>query len=83
MPVQSIMRVGGVPVAYVVGSNGVSERRTVELGLDNNRMVRIVSVLKEGEEVLLAPPLSPSEVSATVQDATGAALKAIIAGNRR
>ena len=62
VPVQSVLRVGGVPTAYVVGPKGV-EPRAVELGLDNNRMVRIVSGLKEGEQVLLNPPLSPSTVT--------------------
>jgi hypothetical protein len=34
----------------------------VELGLDNNRMVRIAAGLAEGEEVLLTPPLREGEV---------------------
>jgi HlyD family secretion protein len=61
VPLQAVLRVGGKPTVYVAGSGG-SEPREVELGLDNNRMVRIVSGLKEGEKVLLAPPLSPSEI---------------------
>ena len=64
VPVQSVLRVGGTPTAYLVGSNGI-EPRPVELGLDNNRMVRIVSGLKEGDKVLLAPPLAPSSVTET------------------
>jgi len=62
VPVQSILRVGGVPTAYVVSSKGI-EPQPVELGLDNNRMVRIVSGLKEGETILLAPPLAASAVA--------------------
>jgi HlyD family secretion protein len=60
IPVQSVARVKGRPVVYVAGSNG-PERREVESGMDNNRMIRIVRGLSEGEKVLLAPPLAPSE----------------------
>ncbi len=59
VPLQAIARVGGKTVAYV-WTGGGSERREVQVGLDNNRMVRIVSGLAEGEQVLLAPPLAPS-----------------------
>ena len=62
VPVQSILRVRGVPTAHVVSSESIVPR-PVELGLDNNRMVRIVSGLKEGETILLAPPLAASAVA--------------------
>jgi hypothetical protein len=45
---------------YVAGPDGVDTRK-VEVGMDNNRMIRIVGGLSEGEKVLLAPPLAPSE----------------------
>ena len=61
VPVQTVLRIGNKPNVYVLGPDGVLPREVV-LGLDNNRMVRIVSGLQEGEKVLLAPPLSPSEV---------------------
>jgi HlyD family secretion protein len=57
VPVQAVVRVGGTPTAYVV-NGGAPEPRSVEIGFDNNRMVRIVSGLQPGEEVLLAPPLA-------------------------
>jgi HlyD family secretion protein len=60
--------VGGKPTVYVVGATGVQQPREVELGLDNNRMVRIVSGLQEGERILLAPPLAPSEVRTEVPE---------------
>lgn len=60
VPVQSIVRVGGQPVAYVMTSGG-TERRAVEIGLDNNRQVRVLAGLTEGELVMLSPPLAPSE----------------------
>ncbi len=67
VPVQSVLRVGGKPTVYVVGPDGVQPRE-VELGLDNNRMVRIVNGLQEGERILLAPPLAPSEVRTEVPE---------------
>ena len=35
--------------------------REVEVGLDNNRMVRILSGLEPGEQVMLAPPIKESK----------------------
>ncbi len=63
VPVQSIVRVGGKTVAYVQTSNG-PELREVKVGLDNNRVIRIIDGLEDGESVLLAPPLAPSAVAA-------------------
>lgn len=60
VPVQSVLRVKDRPVVYVAGHISVDPRE-VEIGLDNNRMIRIISGLSEGEKVLLAPPLAPSE----------------------
>lgn len=61
VPVQAVIRVGGVPTTYVrVGSS--FEPREVEIGLDNNRMVRIISGLEEGEVVWLTPPLKDATV---------------------
>jgi HlyD family secretion protein len=62
LPVQCVVRVGDKSVVYVPGPNG-PEPRVVEVGYDNNRMIRIVSGLENGEKVLMAPPLAPSEVN--------------------
>jgi len=62
VPMQSVVRVGGQTVVYVPGPEG-PQARPVEVGLDNNRMIRIVKGLEAGEQVLLAPPLAPSTVS--------------------
>jgi len=59
VPVQAVLRVGNQPTVYVQ-KDGQSQARPVELGLDNNRMVRIVSGLEPGEAVLLKPPLAPA-----------------------
>jgi len=61
LPVQCIVRVGEKSVAYVPGPDG-PELREVQVGYDNNRMIRIVSGLDPGDQVLLAPPLAPSQV---------------------
>jgi len=62
VPVQAVIRVNGRPTAYVVKEDGEVEERPVEIGLDNNRMVRITSGLSEGEVVWLAPPLKSATV---------------------
>ena len=59
VPVQCVVRVGGEPFVWVRTPRG-PERRAVEVGLDNNRFVRILSGLEGGEEVLLVPPLAES-----------------------
>jgi HlyD family secretion protein len=59
VPVQSVVRVQGKPTAYLPGAEAPIPRQ-VEIGMDNNRMVHILSGLTPGEMVLLAPPLGPS-----------------------
>jgi len=62
VPVHAVIRVAGKPTVYVVNEDGSTEERQVEIGLDNNRMVHIVSGLSEGEVVWLAPPLKSASV---------------------
>ena len=59
VPVQAVTRVAGDTMVYLPKGDSVVPRR-VEIGMDNNRMIRIISGLKEGEVVLLDPPLKPS-----------------------
>jgi HlyD family secretion protein len=61
IPVQAVLRVGGEPTVYVQSGKGF-EPRKVEIGLDNNRMIRIIQGLQTGEVVLLTPPLAPATV---------------------
>jgi HlyD family secretion protein len=65
IPVQAVIRIAGQPAVYVV-NDGVIEEREVEIGFDNNRMVRIIDGIREGEVVLLTPPLK----SASIEDAS-------------
>ena len=62
IPVQSVLRVGAQPTAYVV-KEGKLEPRKVEIGLDNNRVVRITKGLEPGELVSLTPPLAAAAVA--------------------
>ncbi|MHC4645090.1 MAG: efflux RND transporter periplasmic adaptor subunit [Planctomycetota bacterium] len=56
IPVQAVVRVAGEPTVYV--SNGkMFGPRSVDIGMDNNLMVRITDGLEEGEIVWLTPPL--------------------------
>jgi len=61
VPVQAVLRVGGRPTVYVLKGNTL-EPRAVEIGLDNNRMVRIIGGLEPGEVVSLTPPLAAATV---------------------
>lgn len=56
VPVQSVLRVGGKHTVFVV-EDGTTKERNVEVGLDDNTMIRIASGLEEGEVVLMTPPL--------------------------
>ena len=64
VPVQVVIRVKGKPTLYVVRGDGTTEERQVEIGLDNNSVVRVISGLKEGELVLMTPPLKEATVDA-------------------
>jgi len=60
VPVQAVVRIGNQPTVYVF-KGGKTGPRKVEIGLDNNRMVHVISGLEPGEKVVLAPPLAPAE----------------------
>jgi len=60
VPVQAVVRIGDQPTVYVI-KDGKDEIRNVEIGLDNDRMVHVISGLEPGERVKLAPPLAPAE----------------------
>ncbi len=61
VPVQAVLKVGGKATVYVKeGSQFLP--RTVETGLDNNRMIHLIKGVEPGEEVLLTPPLRAAGV---------------------
>jgi HlyD family secretion protein len=61
VPLQAVMSVGGKPTVYIVKGNKIKPR-TVETGLDNSTIIRIVSGLKHGEIISLTPPLAQAAV---------------------
>jgi HlyD family secretion protein len=61
VPVQAVTRISGDTMVYISKGDSIVPRR-VEIGLDNNRMIRILSGLKKGEVILLDPPLKPSSI---------------------
>jgi HlyD family secretion protein len=60
VPIQSVVQVDDEPTVFVKGFGSVAARQ-VETGLDNNRMIHIIKGVKEGEAVLLSPPLSEAK----------------------
>ena len=80
VPLQAVTRIGGEPTVYIYDARSKSMApRKVEIGLDNNRMIRIVSGLKEGEVVVLDPPLKSSSIDAA---ATGGAAEPNATGEK-
>jgi len=63
VPVQAVIRQGKQPTVYV-RAGGAFAARPVEIGLDNNRMVHVLSGLKAGDQVLMTPPLAAAAVEA-------------------
>ena len=55
-PIQCVVRIDGDAYVYVQDGLGWTPRR-VEVGLDNNRMIRILKGLKPGETIMTAPPV--------------------------
>lgn len=59
-PMQCVTRLEKHPVVYV--QNGADwEPRPVEIGLDNNRMIHIISGVEPGEVIMMAPPVKESQ----------------------
>ena len=69
IPVQAVLRVKGKPTVFVVLDGDRVTPREVEIGLDNNRMIRIIHGLEEGEVVLLTPPLRAATLDAKTGEA--------------
>ncbi len=57
VPVQCVFFDGGETIAFV-RKDGAVERRPVEVGLDNSKLVEVKTGLADGELVLLTPPPS-------------------------
>ncbi|MFO7973963.1 MAG: efflux RND transporter periplasmic adaptor subunit [Candidatus Hydrogenedentota bacterium] len=64
VPVQAVVREKGRPTVYLARGN-TFEPQEVDVGLDNNRMIRILSGLEEGDPVVLNPPLAADKGDAS------------------
>lgn len=81
VPIQAITTLKGKQVAYVAGF-GDPQPRPVDVGLYNTRFIEITSGLREGDRVLLSPPLDTEGQSldgaiATAEDRARAATNTI------
>lgn len=56
VPVQSVVLHEGKTIAFVTTAGGGFDQRAVKVGRASETFVEVVEGLKEGEEVLLAPP---------------------------
>jgi len=70
VPVQAVITVDGEPTVYVLEDNK-ELARTVEIGLDNNRMVHIIKGVEPGELVSLTPSLQSGEMDTGPGQAQG------------
>ena len=55
VPIQAVTKIGTDYVVYVKSGNSF-QPKPVKIGLDNNKVIRILEGLNEGEVVLLNPP---------------------------
>ncbi|MEN6576910.1 MAG: HlyD family efflux transporter periplasmic adaptor subunit [Phycisphaerales bacterium] len=62
IPVQCVLRIGGQPTVHIV-KDGKVEKRNVEIGLDDDINIAVLSGLSEGEVVLLTPPLQAATLT--------------------
>ena len=62
VPIQAVLEVDERAWCFVVNDEGEIERRRVELGADNDKMVQVVEGLEEGERIVLNPRDLPAEL---------------------
>jgi HlyD family secretion protein len=60
VPVQSVVNVGGQNVVFVAAATGI-EHRLIEVGLNSDTAVEVVSGLNESDRVLLSPRTNCTE----------------------
>lgn len=66
VPIQAVTTLKGKPVVYTAASS--SQAVAVEVGLFNTKFIQIVSGLKEGDRVMLSPPLDtkPGDIDGSI-----------------
>ena len=68
VPIQTVVMVDGQPTVYLPSVDGELAPHPVEVGLDDSRVVHIVSGLEEGQLVSLTPPLEEGELRTELED---------------
>ncbi len=68
VPIQAVTTLKGKPVVYTAASS--SRAVPVEVGLFNTKFIQIVSGLKEGDRVMLSPPLDskPADMDGSIME---------------
>ncbi len=61
VPIQASLQIDGKPTVFVLGSDNKPHKREIKTGLSSNSFVHVLDGLKNGEKVLLAPPLAPAK----------------------
>lgn len=79
VPIQAVMRVDGEPTVYVQKGK-LFEPCKVKTGLDNNRMIHIIDGIREGQVVMLTPPLKAASVN--TQTAAGSMPQGITSADK-
>ncbi len=69
-PMQCVTRIDGVAHVYVKDGDQFVPRK-VDVGLDNNRMIHILSGVDVGDVVLLAPPVKETKEASSPDAASG------------
>ncbi len=69
IPLQAVIRIGDEPTVYVKKGNK-AEPKAIKVDLDNNKVIHIVEGLKEGETILLNPPLKSAAAYSQSQKTT-------------
>jgi len=72
VPVQSVVLHEGKTIAFVSGAQGAVDQRLVKVGRASETFVEVIDGLKEGEEVLLAPPAGFTPKGAAESDSRSA-----------
>ena len=62
VPTESVLLIDGSPTVFVV-KGSETEKRPIEVGLANERVIRVVANLSAGERILTMPPLDSAAVT--------------------
>jgi len=61
VPIQAVLQIAGAPTVYIKKGEDF-EPRKIQTGLDNNKVIHVLSGLEEGETIWLTPPLKAAAI---------------------